>query len=168
MLFVAMNNKPLTDVLSLEYHGPKADLGRMDSYEVAARIIAFSDYLGIVTKNTFGEKVELRTEIQGLRGDSFDIDFCLFIAGQTASLLGSYSLNDYFNLIKDTVALWKHLEGEPPKEIIPQPDNRVQVENQGGQFIYANNSVINIISDVKAGKAAEQKEGCALFQASRC
>lgn len=150
-------NKPISDVLSLEYHGPKVDLGRMDSYQAAAFIIAFSDYLGVVTKNTFGEKVELRTEIQGIRGESFDLDFWFFIAGQTATLLGPpLTLKDYFEIIKETIRVWIHLRGEAPKEIVPQNDNRVKIENRDGQIIYVNGNVINIISDSKAGKAAEK------------
>ncbi len=129
----------------------------MDSYQVAGSIIAFSDYLGVVTKNTFGEKVELRTEIQGIRGESFDIDVFLIIAGQTATLLGPpLSLKDYFDFIKETVNAWRHLKGDPPKEIALQADNRVKLENRDGQIIYISNSVVNVISDGKAGKAAEK------------
>lgn len=149
----------LSDLLSLEYHGQPVELGRMDAYQAAANIIAFSDFMGVVTKNTFGEKIELRTEIQGIRGESFDIDFFISIFGYTTTLLtltGSPSIKDYFEFIKESIRAWKHLKGEPPKTITQQQNNTMQLQNQEGQIIYVNANVINIISDSKASKAAEQ------------
>lgn len=155
-----MDKDIIADLLTLEYHGPKVDLGRMDSYQVAASIIAFSDFLGVLTKNSFGDKIDLRTEIQGIRGESFDIDFFLQIFGYTATILslsGSpLSMKDYFDLIKESIKTWIHLKGSSPKEIIRQTNNMLQIANQEGQLIYVNANVVNVVSDNKAGKAAEQ------------
>lgn len=150
----------INDVLSLEYKGENADLGRMNSYQVAESIVAFSDYLTIIAKNIYGEKIELKTEIQGIRGESFDIDFYLAIgsfAVQTASFFSSpIGFNEYFEFIKDTIKIWLHLKGEPPKEIVTRNDHNVTIENRDGQVININKNVINIIADSKAGKAVEQ------------
>lgn len=153
-----MDNNTISDLLSLEYHGPAVELGRMDSYQVAARIIAFSDFVGVVTTSAFGEKAELRTEIQGIRGESFDIDFYLLIGSFTVHAFSSqpFGIKEYFDLFKEAFKAWIHLKGLAPKNVTPQPDNSVKIENQDGQIIYVNNSVINIISNAKAGKAAEQ------------
>lgn len=153
-----MDDNTISDLLSLEYHGPAVELGRMDSYQVAGRIIAFSDFVGVVTKSAFGEKAELRTEIQGIRGESFDIDFYLMIGSFTAHAFSSqpFGIKEYFELFKEAFKAWVHLKGEAPKNITHGPDNSVKIENQDGQIIYVNNSVINIISNAKAGKAAEQ------------
>jgi len=132
----------------------------MDSYQVATNIIAFSDFLGVVAKYVYGEKIELKTEIQGIRGESFDIDFWLGIAAltvQSATLLGApLGFKEYFSLIKEAIGVWLHLKGSTPKQITPQSNNKIKIQNQDGSFIYANNSVINIITDTKGGKAAEQ------------
>lgn len=150
----------INDILSLEYHGEPVDLGRMNSYQVAASIIAFSDFLGVIAENVYGEKIELKTEIQGIRGESFDIDFCLVVCSlgiQTVSLLGSsLGFKEYFDFIKEAIKAWLHLKGMSPKQVTPQSDNSVKIENQDGQIIYVNNSVINIITSNKAGKAVEQ------------
>ena len=154
------NIENINEIISLEYCGEPVSLGRMNSYQVAANIIAFSDFLAVVAKNTYGEKIELRTEIQGIRGESFDIDFYLAIAPfalQTVSFIGSsIGFNDYFNLIKEAVKAWIHLKGSPPKQIISENSDNVKIENQDGKIIYINKSVVNIITNSKAGKAVEQ------------
>lgn len=156
-----MNNiDDINDVLSLEYHGEPVELGRMDAYQVAASIIAFSDYLGVIAKNIYGEKIELKTEIQGIRGNSFDIDFWLAIGSigvQTASFISQpYGFKEYFEVIKESIKVWLHLRGISPKQITPQTDGTIKIENGDGQIIYANNSVVNVITSNKAGKAVEQ------------
>jgi hypothetical protein len=154
------NIENINEILSLEYHGEPVCLGRMNSYQVASSIIAFSDFLGVIAKNVYGEKIELKTEIQGIRGESFDIDFCLAVSSfavQTVSFIGSsVGFKEYFDLIKEAIKAWIHLKGLSPKEVTPQNDNSVKIENQDGQIVYISNSVINVITSNKAGKAAEQ------------
>ncbi len=150
----------INDILSLEYRGENADLGRMNSYQAAKSIIAFSDYLSAIAKNIYGEKIELTTEIQGIRGESFDIDFYLAIGTYSVSTVSFFSsslgFKEYFEFIKDTIKTWLHLKGLPPKTIVPQNDNSVKIENHDGKVININNSVINIIADSRAGKAVEE------------
>lgn len=150
----------INDILSLEYRGENADLGRMNSYQAAKSIIAFSDYLSAIAKNIYGEKIELTTEIQGIRGESFDIDFYLAIGTYTVSTVSfissSLGFKEYFEFIKDTVKTWLHLKGLPPKTITAQNDNSIKIENHDGQVINVSQSVINIIADSRAGKAVEE------------
>jgi len=148
----------IRDMLSLEYYGPKVEEGRMSSYDTAAQIIAFSDFVGILSRVTFGEKIQLNTEIQGFRGDSFDIDFVYQIAVVTAALTAGAPLTPaaLFSLLKDSIKAWIHLKGKPPKNIEYNNEQTiVSIENNHGSIAYFNNNVINVISDPRAGKAAE-------------
>lgn len=146
----------LSDQLILGYYGPKVESGRMNSYEAAAYIIAFSDYIGIASRTIYGESVQLRTEIQGFRGQSFDIEFLLEIGGYAATLLSGapFTINDLISLIKGSMKAWIHLGGNPPKSITHE-ENQIKIENQNGQITYINGDVYNIINDARAGKAVE-------------
>lgn len=150
----------LEDLISLEYQGKPLELGRMDSYDVAANIIAFSDYLGVISKSAYGERVSIKTEIQGFRNESFDIDFAIQIGGVVATLLSGpvSSPKDLIELIKETFSAWRHLKGKPPQSMNRTDNNQdvIQIENQNGELIYVKSDVINIITDARAAKAAEQ------------
>lgn len=154
------NNKTIQDQLTLEYHGPIAEKGRMDSYDVATYIMAFTDFLEIISRTTYGEKIEIKTEIQGFRQDSFDIDFIFFIGLLTANLFTQTPLSpkEFMGLIKECVKVWIHLGGKSPKSALPDPNNtnNIQIENQNGQFIYVTAGAINIVTNLKAGEAAER------------
>jgi len=155
-----VNNKTIEDQLTLEYHGIPVKTGRMNSYEVAAYIIAFSEFLGIVSNKTYGEKITIKTEIQGFRKDSFDIDFFFQLGVVTGMLFNEtpFSVRQYAELVKECIKVWLHLNGESPKSIQPVQDNRnnLQIENQNGTILYTSINVTNIISDPKAGEAVEQ------------
>lgn len=150
----------IEDQLTLEYRGPVVETGRMDAYDVAGYIIAFSDFLGTVSRRAYGEKIVIRTEIQGFRSGSFDIDFAFQIAGIAAGLFLSStpaSVKDFIELIRGSMKAWIHLRGEPPKAVAPVPTrpNTMQIENQNGHIMYVAAEVVNIIGDQKAGKAVE-------------
>lgn len=147
----------LADNLTLEYRGPRVEHGTMNSYEVAMNILAFSDFIGVISKTAYGEKVKLQTEIQGFRGNSFDIDFLLNIGGVMATLISGpiSSPKDFIDLIKESVKAWIHLKGKTPKTIEPI-NNGFKVENQNGEITYINGNVFNIITNVSAGKAVEE------------
>ncbi len=148
----------MEDQLTLEYHGPLVELGRLDSYQTAANILAFSDFLGVLTKSAYGEKTDLRTEIQGFRGQSFDIDFAVTIGGAIATaLFATPNAKDIIYLTTQCIKSWIHLQGNPPKSIERQTENNeFKVENQNGEIIYIRADVFNIITDTRAGKSVEQ------------
>ncbi len=132
----------------------------MPAYEVAAYIIAFSDFLGVVSHKTYGEKIIIKTEIQGFRKDSFDIDLAFHIDVMGAMLLtqSTMSIKDFIELIRKCIKAWIHLNGKPPKSISPDSSNKnnLHIENQNGQIFYTTINVSNIVTDPKAGDAAEQ------------
>jgi hypothetical protein len=153
-------NDNIEDLLTLEYAGEPTLLGRMNSYDVANYIIAFSNFLGIASRTIYGEQIELRTEIQGFRKNTFDIDFFWQVIGVGATLLSSAPLTpkELIDLIKGSVSAWIHLNGKEPKDIKPSVENSnlMQIENQLGEFAIYNADVINVITHPKAGAAAEQ------------
>jgi hypothetical protein len=156
-----MGAEMIEDQLSLEYHGMPVETGRMNSYDVASYILAFSDFIGVASRTAYGERITLKTEIQGFKQDSFDIVFALQIAGVDYTILmptTPFSMKDFIGLVKDSIQAWLHLNGSPPKEIRPDPDkqNQFQIMNQNGQINYYNADVINIITNPKAGKSVEQ------------
>lgn len=150
----------LQDHLVLEYQGPKVEGGSMDARQVASQILAFSDFLDVVSETAYGTRVQVQTEVQGFRGNSFDIDFMFQVAGYVATLMSSTAASpkDVIDLIKHSVALWTHLSGNPPKATNHAEGNAqiVEVENNNGLIIATNNSVLQVVTDPKAGEAAEK------------
>lgn len=65
---------------------------------------------------------------------------------------------EFIGLIKESIGIWLHLHGEPPKAISPDSltKNNFQIENQNGQSIYASGNVVNIITNMEAGEAVEK------------
>jgi len=149
-----MSNDFIEDQLILEYYGPAVETGRMNSYDVATYILAFSDYLGVASRTAYGERVELKTEIQGFKGNSFDIVFILQIAGIVYSLVTPeipFTAKDFIGLVKDSIQAWLHLKGKPPKTLKPiHGENTIYVENNYGEINYFSNDTINIIKNTKA------------------
>ena len=53
------DDQTIEDQLTLENHGVPVKTGRMNSYEVAACIIAFSEFLGIVSHSSVVRPTQL-------------------------------------------------------------------------------------------------------------
>lgn len=156
-----MDKGCIEDTLSLEYRGESVRSGRMDSYGVAANIMAFSDFMGVLSKTAYGERVEIQTEIQGFRGSSFDIDFGIRIGGILNLITGpNPTPGDLVSLFKDCISLWRHLEGSAPNEV--QRDGNtdgIRIENHSGSVVYGSHSVVNVINNPTAGQAIQQFVG---------
>lgn len=151
------NKSIIEDQLSLEYKGPATETGRMDAYDAASAIMAFSDFLAIVSKTAVGQKAEVKTEIQAFRNESFDIDFAVSIGGIYISLTATgTSPAHIFSLFKFALAAWKHLGGFPPKSITYNNDETVTIENHYGDSNHYHGDVYNIIANPKAGKSVER------------
>lgn len=159
-------NDELQDHLVLKYQGPRVEKGALDARQVASHILAFTDFLDVVSEATYGQKVHVNTEVQGFRGDSFDIDFVFQIAGHVATILTSTAATprDIIGIIKSSAALWVHLRGKPPKAVTHAQDNAQQllVENVSGDVYAVNNSVLQVVINQRAGEATEKFIGHAL------
>lgn len=151
------NKSIIEDQLSLEYKGPATDTGRMDAYDAASAIMAFSDFLAIVSKTAVGQKAEVKTEIQAFRNESFDIDFAVTIGGTYISLTATgTSPAHIFSLLKFALEAWKHLKGSPPKSITHNEDGTINIENHYGDVNNYHGDVYNIIANPNAGKSVER------------
>ena len=153
------DDTPVEDHLSLEYRGPKVELGHMDAYRVAQQIIGFTDYLTVVAKTTYGFDADIRTDVQGFRGESFDIDFVFQVAGSVATMFSASAITpkDMINMIKHSFDAWKHLKGKPPKSVrADHNSSSVYIENNDGEIRNYHYNVFNIITDPKAGIAVEK------------
>lgn len=139
--------------ISLKYNGPAVDAGLMDAYEVAANMIAFSDFVVLATKTLYGEKTEVRAEVAGFGKGSFVTDLFFQIVGETATLLSSGTPKELIGLVAESLKLWKHLKGEPPAgmERLAE-DNGVRVENRDGKVIVFSNSTLNVVFSDKGAE----------------
>ncbi len=152
-----------TDRVKLKYDGGHVSEGSMDSYAAAANIIAFSDFLGVLTRVEFGDKAILKSEIKGVERGSFLIDFGLQLSGVVTSLLAvSSDPKQLFDLAKECLEAWKFLEGTPPQKVTKNEDGTYQIINQGGKNTIVNGNVLVVLGDETAGKAVEQFIGTAL------
>lgn len=142
--------------LSLIYEGPAVDAGQMNVYEVAANLVAFSDFVVVAAKSTYGENADVKAEVAGFGKGSFVTDIVFQLAGPIASVLSAISAQDLFKVIKESIDLWKHLGGLPPKEVI-QTGDQFTVVNNNGQVINVSNSTVNIVlNSEKPGEAVER------------
>jgi len=147
-------NDAMKDAITLKYSGKAVDDGRMDAYEVAGNIIAFTDYLVAVSKVAYGNEAKLKTEINAFSHGSFRVEFILDYAGILATLFaGVSSPKDIYDLIRDSFSAWKHLDGEPAKEITRQEDGQVKIVNNKGEVNIYRAEVINIVSSPEASAA---------------
>jgi len=139
--------------LPLIYVGPAVDAGEMDAYEAGASIMAFGDFLGTVSRAAYGDKVKVRTNVQGVRPGSFEIDFSIHAVGIAATLLsGGAGPKDLLDLLKQSLELWKFLRGEQPNRFQVEGDKLI-VENNYGTINYFRADVGKVVTDEKAGDA---------------
>lgn len=147
----------MKDHLKLRYSGAAVNEGRMDAYETAACIIAFSDYMGVVAKAAHGSQAHLKTEIKAFSQGSFAVEFALNYTGILATLFaGITTPKDMYDLVKQSFDAWKHLGGVNPAKLTTQPDGKIEVVNNHGQIAYYRAEVINIISSPEGAAAANR------------
>ena len=147
----------MKDHLNLRYKGSAVDDGRMDAYEVAGNIIAFTDFLSCVSKVAYGCDAKLNTQVSAFKRGSFSVQFVLDYGGLLTALFGPVSSpKDLYDLIVGCFDCWKHLNGTLPTKIINNGDGSIAVENNHGVVNYFSNTVINIVQIPEAAKAAER------------
>lgn len=61
-------------------------------------------------------------------------------------------------MIKHSVTLWRHLSAHPPKSLNQAQDDAqlINVENNNGQILAINNSIVHIVIDPKVGNAVQK------------
>lgn len=139
--------------LSLRYTGPAVDAGLMDVYEAAANMIAFSEFVVAAAKATYGATAEAKAEVAGFGRGSFVTDLIINIGGPMATLFSAVSTKDLLSVIKDAVALWKHLEGSPPSQVDRGDESIIKVTNNNGLILNVSAQTAHLVFGEKPGEA---------------
>lgn len=137
--------------------------GRLDAYEAAANMIAFTDFLAVAARCAYGRNATIKADVYGITKGSFSIQFLLDLGGVFATLFaGPASPKDLFDVIRDGFSAWRHLEGEDPAKIQQTNENSVAITNNSGQVIQVNIGTLELLSDEKSAKAVARFIGKAL------
>jgi hypothetical protein len=142
--------------LSLKYSGPSVDAGLMDVYQVSANMIAFSEFMVVAAKSTFGDKVIIKTEVDGFSQGSFITDLVFNFVGPVATIFATLSTSDLIDIVSESFKLWKHLRGEPPAKINHISNQIAEVANNNGHIIQVQTQTINLVFNEKSGDAVKQ------------
>jgi hypothetical protein len=145
--------------LSLSYHGEAVDSGRLDVYEAAANMMAFSDFVTAAGKSMYGPTVHLKAEVSGFRAGSFVTDVTFQLALPAASLLGLVDIQEMLKTLKDALEIWRHLKGAPPAKVEQKSGDgdHIEVTNNSGDVIIVNRpSVTLVLNDDTGARAVEQ------------
>lgn len=154
---LAVNKGVFMKELILKYCGGKVSLGEMDSYQVGSSILAFGDFLSIVTKSVCGQKTEVSTYIKGFNSGSFEIKVSLDIVEAVLPLISISVTNNFYKIveiIKECIEFYNHLKGVPPKSTSIEK-NGLKVENNFGEIKYFNTTINNVISNPRTGESLE-------------
>lgn len=141
--------------LTLKYSGPAVDDGRMDVYAASANMIAFSEFMVVATKATFGEQATAHAEVTGFAKGSFATNLLFSIGGQAATILTTVPADQLMTVIKGAFSLWKHLKGSPPKGV-QHAEQTVTVTNNAGQVIQVQTQSLTLVLNEKASEAADK------------
>jgi hypothetical protein len=76
--------------------------------------------------------------------------------GQAAPIFASFTTEELLKIINEAFELWKHLMGEPPKEIKAENNQTVTVTNNNGQIIQVQTQTVNLVFNEKAAEAVKQ------------
>lgn len=142
--------------LSLKYNGASVDAGLMDVYQVASNMIAFSEFVVIASKITYGDKVEVKAEVSGFEQGSFISSLVFSIAGHAIPLFSSFSPSELTEIIDGSFKIWKHLKGNPPASVTQSDHQILNVENNDGQIIQVKTESFSLVINEKASGAAGQ------------
>ncbi len=149
--------------LSLSYHGTAVDEGRYDIYAAAANMIAFSDFVTVAGKAVYGPAVDLKAEIAGFRQGSFVTDIYFNLLLPSMALLPAVDVQAVLKTIKDSLDIWKHLKGSPPKHVEPKGDgDSIAVTNNSGKTIIVNRPSLTVVMAPESTLAVERFIGAAL------
>jgi len=152
--------------MMLRYAGPTVDDGRMDVYDVAANMTAFSEYVVVAAHAVYGDQVEVRAEVTAFTHGSFGTDLLFHLAGAGAAIWSvSPDLGGLLTTVKESLGLFRFLKGEPPAAVTHVDHRTAHVTNNNGQFTVVQIESLTVALDPKAGIAAEQFVGKALSRA---
>jgi hypothetical protein len=135
--------------LALKYNGPAVDDGMMDVYMAASNMIAFSEFVVLATKATFGENATAKAEVAGFGKGSFITDIVFSFSGQAASIFTMLPADHLLDVIKGAFELWKHLKGQPATAI-QYGSQTAMVTNNNGQILHVQTQSLTLVLNEKA------------------
>lgn len=141
----------------LHYRGGEADLGEIGYYTAATSMLAFGDFIGAMSRATYGDGVKVETKVSSISpSGSISFEFWVYATaiGQ-AALFGPVTPDVIWNVLKDGIDAWKFLGGKPP-ESIKQEGDSFAITNIKGDVKYFSQNVTVLLNDSKAGDAIEQ------------
>lgn len=148
----------------LRYQGTAVDDGTMDVYQVAANMVAFSDYVVAATHKLYGEDVKVKAEVNAFEQGSFVTDLIFQVLGVTGTILAATpNMAGVIDVVKESLGLFSFLEGKSPEKVEHiDNSNNVKVTNVNGNVTIIQTESLNITLDERAAKAAGQFIGEAL------
>lgn len=141
--------------LALRYSGPAVDTGLMDVYEASANMIAFSEFVELLAKQAFGERVETRASVAGFGRGSFVTDIVFNVAGAHAAIFSTVDPKTLWWMLKEALAVWKSLRGSPPAKV-EYRDNTAVVTTNNGQMTTVNIGTLNVVFSENGSAAAQR------------
>ena len=153
--WLAQTAVPMDSNVSLRYTGPAVEAGVMDVYQASANMIAFTEFVVAASRLTFGPDVSTKAEIKAFARGSFSTDLVINVAGATASVFATVSPSDLWTVVKEAVALWKHLRGNKPSKV-EHHGQHVTITNNNGQVINVQTASMTLVFSDKGAEAASQ------------
>lgn len=141
--------------LSLRYTGPAVDEGLMDVYQASANMIAFSEFMVATAKACYGDSAEAKASVAGFGKGSFITDLAVRIGGPVASIFSAFTPEHISTVLKESFALWKHLQGTPPAAVA-HTEQSVTVTNNSGQIIQVHTDTLNLVFSEKGADAVSR------------
>jgi hypothetical protein len=149
--------------ISLKYLGPALEDGRMDVYQASENMIAFSNFMVAVVKCTYGDAVEARAEVAGYEHNCFVTDLVFSLGGPLSTVFSSFHPDQLWTVVQGSFALWKHLGGNPPTNVVHNGPE-VTVTNNNGQIINVRAESFSLVMDLRGTEPVEKFVGKALNQ----
>lgn len=135
--------------LNLRYVGPSVDSGLMNVYQASANMIAFSEFMVAASKTVFGDQIQAKAEVAGFTRGSFITDLVFNFVGPAATIFSAFSSDHLLIVIKESLAIWKHLGGQSPKQIQEINHQDVKITNNSGQVIQVQTNSLNLVFNEK-------------------
>lgn len=138
---------------SLKYFGPALDAGRMNVYEAAENMLAFSEFMVIAAKVAWGDSADVKAEVGGFEHNCFETNLVFNLLGPAATVFSAVQPKHIWEVVKGAISAWKHLKGSPPANVTyngPQ----ATVTNNNGEIIQIHIDSLNLVMHPKGAEAA--------------
>ena len=143
--------------LRLRYAGPAVEAGLMDVYEASANMIAFSEFVVVAAKSTFGEQIDARAQVAGIGRGSFVTELVFNVMGPGLTIFAATPPELLIKILKEAIDIWKHLKGSPPARIEHvQQEQTVKVTNNNGDVIQVQTQSLTLVINEKASECVER------------